>query len=315
MPRQKTKRNFPDFDATEEEKRFGTPTEVAQYRAKRLKCNTILEIGAGVGFQTVEFAKTCKKVISVEIVPGRVIRAKKNLRGVKNVEFHTANALDKDFIKQLPNIDIIFCDPGRPPTEETRKKASLSPPLEELQKAYKNITEEIAYEVPPHLKDLPKEAEKEFLTYFGQLNRLTLYFNKLKQRDLSVIDVPSNERLEPTKEKPKAREEPMFIGDINQAIIKADLVDALAVKTKSQPYKEDNKTVLLSDHCLESPFVRWYRIISEGTNVKGKDVVLHYPIPEGEYNKEKKQFIFESGKKNVHIFKINNKLIQTEKPS
>ena len=309
MPRQKAKRNFPvEFDATDEEKRFGTPIEIAQYRAERLKCNTILEIGCGVGFQTLEFAKTCKKVIAVDIVKERVERAKDNVKN-KNVEFHAIDALDKEFIKALPKIDIIFCDPGRPPSEFERKKSSLSPSLDAIQEAYKNITPDIAYEVPPHLKDLPEDAEKEYLTYFGQLNRLTLYFNKIKQRVLSLIDIPTNIRLEPTIRKPRTKEDPMFIGDINQAVIKAGLVNALAIETKSSIQGK----LLLSHHCMESPFVRWYQIIGEGNQVIAKNIALHFPIPEGKYAETKKQFQISKGLKVIHIFRLNRKFILTER--
>src|SRR3989338_587977 len=54
---------------SKEDVRFGTPEAVASYRAQRLaelKPDTIIEIGAGAGFQTQAFAKVAK-VIAVEI--------------------------------------------------------------------------------------------------------------------------------------------------------------------------------------------------------------------------------------------------------
>ena len=46
--------------------RFATPAVVASYRAEKLKCEKLVEIGAGIGGQTFAFAKTCKKILAFE---------------------------------------------------------------------------------------------------------------------------------------------------------------------------------------------------------------------------------------------------------
>ncbi len=314
MSRQKAKRNFPKgFEAKEEEVRFGTPIEVASYRADRLMCDTLLEIGCGVGFQTLAFAKVCKKVIAVDIDKTRIDRAKWNLAkyGIKNVEFHAKDALDKEFIKSLPKINVIFCDPSRPPSEEERKAASLSPTIEEIQQAYKNV-KELAYEVPPFLKELPEDAEKEFLTLNGALNRLTLYFGNLKQAETSLVDVPSGERLEQESEVPANEEptrSPRFIGELSPAVITAGLEQELAARVNSS-LTNDKKPLLLGDSPIDSAFVRWYR---KTDSRNARDIVLHFPIPEDKYKAAKEKLRLPVGKATIHIFKLNDQLVYCER--
>ncbi len=67
MTRLKTKK---DLVGTPNDVRFGTPELVANYRAKRLaklQPDTIIELGAGAGFQSNAFAKVAKNVIAVEM--------------------------------------------------------------------------------------------------------------------------------------------------------------------------------------------------------------------------------------------------------
>ncbi len=309
MSRQKSPRNFPEhFEASEEERRFGTPIEVADYRAERLKCHTILEIGCGVGFQTVAFAKTCKKVIAIDIDEERIKKAKRNLAKyeIRNVEFHAVDALDKEFIQSLKRVDIIFCDPGRAASEEERKLASLSPSLPEIQNAY--TCDNIAYEVPPFLKHLPKEAEKEYITLNGTLNRLMLYFGDCKQRELSIVDVPSGERLEQEETEERTISDPTFIAEVNEAITNAELEEVLANKLKGMVHKEHEKITILTKHITPSAFVRWYRIVPKFHPL---DVVLHYPIPQGKYKDEKMRHIKQKGKENAHLFRLNGEIVYT----
>jgi len=55
--------------------RFATPADVAKYRAERLYCNIIAEIGAGIGGQTIAFAEKCRKVIAdFRFLPKRIQR-------------------------------------------------------------------------------------------------------------------------------------------------------------------------------------------------------------------------------------------------
>src|SRR3989338_5246767 len=74
---------------TPEDIRWATPEIVAQYRAQRLSCDTIVDLGCGIGFQTFAFATTCKHVYAIEIDKEKIKRAENNATflGLKNITF------------------------------------------------------------------------------------------------------------------------------------------------------------------------------------------------------------------------------------
>ncbi len=179
--------------------RFATPVEVAQYRAERLQCNTLAEIGCGIGGQTIHFARMCEKVYAVEIDRSKLNSAKKNCRehGLDNVVFVLGDALSRDVIDKIPEIDILFSDPRRPAMESQRKVTSLEPGLSDMMKAYSSKTTNFVFEAPPKLtpERVQFNCEKEYISLDGQLNRLTLYFGDMKQAEVSALKLPENIRL------------------------------------------------------------------------------------------------------------------------
>ena len=201
----------------EEFLRFATSKEVALYRAERLKCNTLVEIGAGIGGQTLAFAKFCKKVIAIEINKKYADILINNLKKLKidNVKIIIGNALNQTIIEQIKQAtpDIIFCDTERK-AEGERSINDLQPNILKLLDAYSKITKNIAVEIPPFTKDIDSlkefEFEKEFLSLNGKLNRLTLYFGSLKKCDVSVVALPEKERIEKSPlEEPSLKKSPL----------------------------------------------------------------------------------------------------------
>ncbi|MBI1968696.1 class I SAM-dependent methyltransferase, partial [Candidatus Woesearchaeota archaeon] len=145
MPRAKIpKQIFPDkaLHYTAEDIRVGTSQLVAEYRAERLKCDTIADLGCGVGFQSFAFAKTCKKVFAVERDARKLETAQKNAEalGIKNITFLHGDALDPAIIKKLKSCDVVFCDTERPLGEARRTMETIQPPPLELLQAYSPIT-------------------------------------------------------------------------------------------------------------------------------------------------------------------------------
>lgn len=55
-----------------------TPEKVAAYTAKRLQCDIIVDAFCGAGGNTIQFAKTCQKVIAIDIDPKKIEMAKHN---------------------------------------------------------------------------------------------------------------------------------------------------------------------------------------------------------------------------------------------
>jgi len=306
--------------------RFATPAVVADYRAERLKCNTIAEIGCGIGAQTIAFSKTCKKIIALEINPNAIEIARNNIKrlGIKNVEFIDGDALFAGNIKKIKAAkpDIIFCDTARKEKGE-RTISDLQPDIWKLIEEYSKISEKIAIEVPPFtndLKRLEEDFEKEFVSIDKKLNRLNLYFNKLKKCGRSAVSLPSGTRIEnrEVKEEEYAKSVSCFkyFYLIDPAVPMAGLTNELASELKKVKLIELNKKeFFVSKEKLESSFLEGFRIISVVDNnfkaimesLKKSDagkVVLRYNIPPEDYWKERKMYESGlSGKIKVHLFK------------
>ncbi|CAO1618676.1 unnamed protein product [Sympodiomycopsis kandeliae] len=112
-----------------------TPEAIASRTAARCSSNVVLDLFAGCGGNSIQFASTCSKVISIEIDPVKVKMAKHNARiyGVEDkITFLTGDGIQflDDWIKcnkhsnsttlsedkwqgqeKVPQIDVIFLSP------------------------------------------------------------------------------------------------------------------------------------------------------------------------------------------------------------
>jgi len=318
--------------------RFATPKEVALYRAERLKCDTIAELGAGIGGQTIAFAKTCKKVIAVEIDKNKIKILESNLKklGIKNVELILGSSLDENIIKRVsqkkPNV--IFCDTERPEKAE-RTLDRIKPSVNKILEEYSQITEKIAIEIPPLTKDIENiktnySFEKEFISLNKQLNRLTLYFGKLKQDEVSAISLPSREKIiysNPKKVKDSNQlDNYKYLYTVDPTIIISNLLQELSKKYDAQSILLD-KPVLFSNKKINSAFLTGYEILSKCKNDKeiiiqelkklnAKTVVLNYKVAPEDYWKIRNSYENElSGNKEICLFidDKENDAILTEK--
>ncbi|WNY25641.1 class I SAM-dependent methyltransferase [Methanolapillus millepedarum] len=268
--------------------RFATPEPVAKYRAARLKCRTIADISCGIGGQTIYFAMQCQHVYAVEIDPMKLEFAKQNCQkhGLSNITFICGNALDPAVIAQIPPVDIIFSDPARPPEEETRKVTSLRPGIPDVMTAYSDKCQNFAFEAPPQM---PPEriledgfdCEMEYLSLNGQLNRLTLYFGKIKRYNRVAVSLPSGNamvdapvELPPVVETDKSM---IFAYEPDPAIVAAgllhELIDDLIKATGPvRLIRIDKKRVLLTSDLLTiHPMVKNNYIVLRTMPAKTED--------------------------------------------
>ena len=88
-----------------------TPEAIAVYLAQRLACDTIIDAFCGVGGNAIQFAKTCKRVIAIDIDPVRLACARQNAR-VYQVEEKITFVLG-DFTQLAPTLkaDVVFLSP------------------------------------------------------------------------------------------------------------------------------------------------------------------------------------------------------------
>jgi 16S rRNA G966 N2-methylase RsmD len=316
----------PGLIFTEDDLRFCTNQSIAGYRAERLKCGTIIDIGCGIGIQAIEFAKRCKKVIAIEKDKRKIEFAKENaeISKIKNIEF-----INDDAIKALENIksaDIIFWDPERPESEKERGLESLKPSFSELKEKAHKITKDIAIEVPPQIeKDkIKEECELEYASVDNKLNRLTLYLGKLKRCSISVVSLPSKERIEYNDERimlsEYADEVKDFIYEIDTAVVKSGLTGLLIDKIKNLFWiKLQDKTYATSEQEIKSSFLKEYQVI--GTLAKDElkrflfkykiaNTIIHGSIAERDYADLRSSIQSGlEGTKTAHLFLDKDKII------
>ncbi|HEY9205424.1 MAG TPA: methyltransferase domain-containing protein [Candidatus Methanoperedens sp.] len=319
---------------------LATPEIVAKYIAKRLKTNTIADLGCGIGGQVIFFAKACKKVYAVERNPEKLEYARKNcaLYGVDNVEFILGDALSESIKKKVSDADIIFSDPARPLSERERTLEHLEPPITEILKIYSDVTEELAFHAPPQMppERIVLDCEREYLSLNGQLNRLTLYFGALKECECSAVVIPGEERLYSSNapDMPDIKEGPLgvYVYEPEPSVVKANLLGELAQKIATSGndiflyMSDERRTLLTSSGLIDSPFFKdrylvLGKTVMDISKIKeiirsenaGK-VVLRFDIPPEEYweirTKLEKGL---SGSRTLHIFGFGNEVVVCEK--
>jgi hypothetical protein len=247
----------------ESDLRFATPKDVAAYRAKRMSCNCLVELCCGIGIQTNAFSKVCKEVFAFEIDSRKVLYAKKNFPS-RNIHFFCGDVLSNEVIEEVKKIkpDFIFCDPERMPSEEERNLGSIKPDIVELVKTYLKITPNLAIEVPPQISpdklNVLGDFEREYTSYNKKLNRLTLYFGKLKKSSISVVDV-SGARIEQKEignllisDSPKN-----YIYEVSEGVLKAGLNKEFSLLTSTNQLSgcEKNKLLFTSEKLVKSPII------------------------------------------------------------
>jgi len=259
--------------------RFATPERVAAFRARRLSCSMLLEIGCGIGGQTIAFARTCDSVLAVDIDAAKVEFARKNCEraGAENVQFYVSDGVSEEFASSVGGVDYVFCDPTRVPSEPERTLNSLSPAPDTLLERYGKRCNGIAVEAPPQLtpERVPLECEKEYLSLDGALNRLTLYFGELMECNESCVCLSESEDKlcsdgEGDVERTYALGSLCFEPD--PALLKARLLKRLAcvLDEKLRLFVWDEKRSLItSDYMLYSPFFR--RTFLVVAHLKGRD--------------------------------------------
>jgi hypothetical protein len=292
--------------------RFGTPREVAEYRAKRIaeaRPQTIIEVGAGAGFQTQEFAKYAD-VIAIDIDAERLARA----RMPGNVTVITGDALDQAVISKARSLakgkTVIFLDPERPPAAAQRSLSEISPDIHEFIAEYGKISKEIAIELPPFLQDISLSCEREYLSVDGKLNRLTIYLGDLQRAELSVVRLPEVARITHDGMLPQLQQSDLvaqYIAEPDAAIAHA----GLAAKVLPHRYgilKLGKRQAFLLESPVSSPFLRNFRIIATDNDVEKAlarcgTLILHGSMePEEQRALLRKLNKLCTGKRRMHLF-------------
>ncbi len=318
-----------ELEHSAEDIRWATPEIVAGYRAKRLQCQTIVDVGCGIGFQTFAFAKQCGRVYAIEIDTEKIEKAKKNaaVLGFTNIIFIKGDALSPAVIKQLKNVDIVFCDPARLPEEKERKTGTIQPDIHRLLEKYRRLTDKIAIEFPPQIKEINFNCEKEYLSWQGKLNRLTLYFGSLKKTERSAVTLPTEERLvvDEKKKLQEAHSPEQYLFDVDPAVVKAGLLAELSEKTGAALLQRGKNVEFTANSLVENAFfVHAYRLLEIVSfeqkvllkalrKVGAGTIILRYSVEPQEYAVIKRSFERElKGRKVVCLFRLDDRAVITE---
>lgn len=313
-----------------EDLQFSTPSDIADYRAKRLKCDVIVDLCSGIGIQSSAFSKHCKEVFAVEIDKRKVAYSKNNFP-IKNIHFIEGDVLSERIIISMrsENPDIIFCDPERAESESERNLESIIPNIKKLVEIYSKITLNICLELPPQidlnkLKELGHEFEAEYMSFNNKLNRLNVYFGNLKKTDISVVDV-SGARIE-KQSKVKANvsaHKPLdYLYEASTAILRAGLEKEFADKINAQILSVDKTKLLLTSGKLPNTneakaLSKIYKVLGYGTDFDeiikilkshkiGKVILKTKVSPEEYWNERKKYEKNLSGDKEAHLFSVSS---------
>lgn len=170
-----------------------SPEKVAEYTARRCRCDTLIDAFCGAGGNSIRFANTCERVIAIDIDPEKIELAKHNAKiyGVEDrIEFIVA-----DFFSIADRLigDVIFLSPpwGGPSyvKTETYDLKNILHPIGgiKLFEAARRVTENIAYYLPRNVNTLQLpvlagpgcavEVEQNFLD--NRLIAVTAYFGEL----------------------------------------------------------------------------------------------------------------------------------------
>ena len=318
------------FKYDKEDLRWATPEVVADYRAARLKCKMIVDLGCGVGFQTLSFAKVCTKVYAIEIDARKIACARENALalGIHNIEFICGDMLDPAVVSKLQKVDVVFCDPERLASEEERTVKSIIPDVDKILDVYGRLTSSIAIEFPPQIKKIPYDCELEYISVEGALNRLTLYFGDLKQSLKSVVVLPSGERLEDfsCKKLSFSKKLGSYLYEVDSAVVKAGLLAQLSQKTGAVCFEEGKAVFFTSDKLILSSFFKnsfsvvstfHFDLVEVAKALKenrfGK-VMIRYAIDPQDYWRERGVLEKElKGEKKAHLFRFGKMAVVGEK--
>ena len=313
--------------------RMSTPQVIAKYKAERLKCGSIADLGAGIGIQALHFAAFSESVFALDNDTSRLVYLRKNAEtmGVHNLEVMEGNALDPKIIDVLSGMDAFHSDPSRKRTKETWSFEDLSPnPLDVLSKYNGDM---FSFDIPPLFPRglLKKDWETEYISLSGELKRMSVYVGGAKRYGKNALSLPEGGRIveDPNLERDvRKRSKPQsWIYDLDESLFYSDLVpEFLRMNPDVSLLHEDRqKTLVTSNKFVEGPFLtKSYSVLESATDVQdaknellrmkvGK-VVLRFSMDPTKYYEEKRRLEKElEGERTAYLFKFGGMLFIAER--
>nr|CAB3266934.1 trimethylguanosine synthase [Phallusia mammillata] len=171
-----------------------TPEKIAEHIAERCRCDIIIDAFCGVGGNSIQFAFTCEKVISIDIDPVKISHAKHNaaVYGVEDrIDFICA-----DFFQVASKLkaDVVFLSPpwGGPDyiSKEVFSMDNLGIFGEKAFELAQTITDSVAFFLPRNTN------VDELVTLAGPGNKVEVEQNMLNNKVKTVTAYYGDELIE-----------------------------------------------------------------------------------------------------------------------
>lgn len=258
--------------------RYATPDVVARHRAKRLGAHgdVAVDPACGVGIQLAFLAREVDRATGAELDPDTAEFARRNLAALEaEATVVVGDSLETGTRAQLPDPEILVCDPARDPEAEERTLDGLSPDLRAIHDAYAARARAWCYELPPMID--PErvrsafEGELAYTSLNGDLNRLALYGGQAAEVPRSAVTLPTGERI--TSEDTNADLEPVdepgeVLHLVDRTIVQAELLARLAHRARAPHIlsrEHPRRHLLTSGDRARTAFTEDYRVLDRHT--------------------------------------------------
>jgi len=251
------------FYFTRESLEQSSSETVSRYRAERFQeYSTVLDLCCGAGMDALQLAATGCRVEAIDNDPVRLAMAEANAEAAglaDRIRFHLGDVL----AMPLPRADVAFFDPSRRSGERRHLAPSqYQPPVDQVLARFPAgfpIGVKLAPGVAKH--DLePFDAEREFISWEGELKECTLWFGPMKTIRFRATILPGHTLCadDPPDEPPAA---PLgeFLFDPDSSIVRAGLVGRLAEQLEAAPI-EPGVALLSGPRRIQSPFATVYHV-------------------------------------------------------
>ena len=244
-----------------------TAEAVARHKARRFS-DTVHDYCCGIGGDAIALAEHCN-VIAVDRSPAMCLRAQWNAEvyGVGG----RVHAVCAD-VEALPKPrGFVHIDPDRRPGGRSRTiRVEESVPGLDFLRDLGDHARGTAIKLSPAANFGGKfpGAEIELISLGGEAKEATIWLGELATPDLWRATVlPSGESLAGYALEAAAPIEPLgaYLYDPDPAIVRAGLVDVLAEKLGLWRL-DGSEEYLSSDSCVDSPFVRVFRVLADLPN-------------------------------------------------
>jgi len=200
----------------------------ALWRAKRYAPYELVEDwGCGLGIDSLALA-TVTSVAGIDLDPVRIALAQANSRALDrpNAEFVIG-----DYLSTEPRAPAIWSDPARRSNGfRVTDPSAYTPPLNRIIARANGRPLGVKISPAVDARDIPQEAEAEFISVAGELKECVLWFGDLCSCRRRATVLPAGITLAPSGVAPSVGPPGLFLYDPDPALVRAGAVPDLGLK-------------------------------------------------------------------------------------